>query len=83
MCVFINMYMVDYKTEQDVLWESLDDAFSNLDLDMDLAEEVANLERSRIMEALSTHSGNQTKAAKALKLGRVTFIAKAKKYELV
>jgi transcriptional regulator with PAS, ATPase and Fis domain len=83
MCVFINMYMVDYKTEQDVLWESLDDAFSNLDLDTDLAEEVANLERSRIMEALSTHSGNQTKAAKALKLGRVTFIAKAKKYELV
>jgi|TARA_B000000557_G_scaffold139353_1_gene112931 transcriptional regulator with PAS, ATPase and Fis domain len=77
------MYMVDYKTEQDVLWESLDDAFSNLDLDTDLAEEVANLERSRIMEALSTHSGNQTKAAKALKLGRVTFIAKAKKYELV
>ena len=75
------MYMVDYKTEQDVLWESLDDAFSNLDTD--LAEEVANLERSRIMEALSTHSGNQTKAAKALKLGRVTFIAKAKKYELV
>lgn len=77
------MYMVDYKTEQDVLWESLDDAFSNLDLDTDLAGEVANLERSRIMEALSTHSGNQTKAAKALKLGRVTFIAKAKKYELV
>ena len=77
------MYMVDYKTEQDVLWESLDDAFSNLDLDTNLAEEVANLERSRIMEALSTHSGNQTKAAKALKLGRVTFIAKAKKYELV
>ena len=76
---------VGYKTEQDVLWESLDDAFSNydLDLDTDLAEEVANLERSRIMEALSTHSGNQTKAAKALKLGRVTFIAKAKKYELV
>ena len=57
--------MVDYKTEQDVLWESLDDAFSNLDLDTDLAEEVANLERSRIMEALSTHSGNQTKAAKS------------------
>jgi len=83
MCVFINMYMVDWKTEQDVLWESLDDAFSNLDLDTDLAEEVADLERSRIMEALSTHSGNQTKAAKALKLGRVTFIAKAKKYELV
>ena len=52
------------------------------DLDTDLAEEVANL-NYRIMEALSTHSGNQTKAAKALKLGRVTFIAKAKKYELV
>ena len=83
MCLFINMFMVDWKTEQDVLWESLDDAFSNIELKTDLAEEVADLERTRIIEALSNHSGNQTKAAKALKLGRVTFIAKAKKYELV
>ena len=77
------MLMVDYKTEQDALWESLDDAFPNIELNTNLADEVAELERSRIIEALSTHSGNQTKAARALNLGRVTFIAKAKKYELV
>jgi transcriptional regulator with GAF, ATPase, and Fis domain len=83
MLSYINMFMVDYKTEQDALWESLDDAFPSIELKTNLADEVADLERSRIIEALSTHSGNQTKAAKALNLGRVTFIAKAKKYELV
>jgi transcriptional regulator with GAF, ATPase, and Fis domain len=77
------MFMVDYKTEQDALWESLDDAFPSIEFKTNLADEVAELERSRIIEALSTHSGNQTKAARALNLGRVTFIAKAKKYELV
>ena len=76
----IGWYRSPKKLEE---WVESHPKFSNLDLDTDLAEEVANLERSRIMEALSTHSGNQTKAAKALKLGRVTFIAKAKKYELV
>ena len=83
MLSYINMFMVDYKTEQDALWESLDDAFPSIELNTNLADEVAELERSRISEALSIHSGNQTKAAKALNLGRVTFIAKAKKYELV
>jgi len=46
-------------------------------------DEVADLERNRISNALSVYGGNQTKAARSLKLGRVTFIAKAKKYELV
>ena len=72
------------KTEQDVLWEALDDAFpSNIKLQTNLNEEVSQLEISRISEALREHDGNQTKAAKSLHLGRVTFIAKAKKYELV
>ena len=48
-----------------------------------LMDEVADLERNRISNALSVYGGNQTKAARSLKLGRVTFIAKAKKYELV
>ena len=82
MCLFINMCMVDWKTEQDVLWESLDDAFSHITINTSLANEVAELERNRIVEALANYNGNQTKAAKSLKLGRVTFIAKAKKYEL-
>ena len=72
------------KTEQDVLWEALDDAFpSNIKLQTNLNDEVSQLEISRISEALREHDGNQTKAAKSLDLGRVTFIAKAKKYELV
>ena len=76
--------MVDNKTEQDILWDALDDAFpNNIKLQINLMDEVADLERDRISSALSKYDGNQTKAARSLNLGRVTFIAKAKKYELV
>jgi len=78
------MCMMDNKTEQDILWDALDDAFpSNIKLQTNLMDEVADLERDRISSALYKHDGNQTKAARSLNLGRVTFIAKAKKYELV
>lgn len=78
------MCMMDNKTEQDILWDALDDAFpSNIKLQTNLMDEVADLERDRISSALSKYDGNQTKAARSLNLGRVTFIAKAKKYELV
>jgi len=78
------MYMVDWKTEQDAIWESLEDAFpTNKIENTNLMDEVADLERNRISNALSAYDGNQTKAARSLNLGRVTFIAKAKKYELV
>ena len=56
---------------------------SDIKLQINLNDEVTELEINRISEALREHDGNQTKAAKALDLGRVTFIAKAKKYELV
>ena len=76
--------MVDWKTEQDAIWESLEDAFpTNKIENTNLMDEVADLERNRISNALSAYDGNQTKAARSLNLGRVTFIAKAKKYELV
>ena len=76
--------MTTYKEEQDRLWDALDEAFpSDIKLQTNLNDEVTKLEMSRISEALREHDGNQTKAAKALDLGRVTFIAKAKKYELV
>ena len=78
------MYMIDRKTEQDALWDALDDAFPINEINnTNLMDEVADLERNRISNALSVYGGNQTKAARSLKLGRVTFIAKAKKYELV
>ena len=75
--------MTTYKNEQDGLWEALGEAFPETNLQTNLNNEVARLEIERISEALREHDGNQTKAAKALDLGRVTFIAKAKKYELV
>jgi|TARA_R110000803_G_scaffold33291_5_gene72949 transcriptional regulator with PAS, ATPase and Fis domain len=75
--------MTTYKNEQDGLWEALGEAFPETNLQTNLNNEVAQLEIERISEALREHDGNQTKAAKALDLGRVTFIAKAKKYELV
>ena len=37
MLSYINMFMVDYKTEQDALWESLDDAFPSIELKTNLA----------------------------------------------
>ena len=77
------MCMVDTKTEQDFIWESLEDAFPTGKIEnTNLMDEVADLERNRISNALSAYEGNQTKAARSLNLGRVTFIAKAKKYEL-
>ena len=75
--------MTTYKNEQNGLWEALGEAFPETNLQTNLNNEVAQLEIERISEALREHDGNQTKAAKALDLGRVTFIAKAKKYELV
>ena len=75
--------MTTYKNELDGLWEALGEAFPETNLQTNLNNEVAQLEIERISEALREHDGNQTKAAKALDLGRVTFIAKAKKYELV
>ena len=75
--------MTTYKNEQDGLWEALGEAFPETNLQTNLNNEVAQLEIERISEALREHDGNQTKAAKALDLGRVTFIAKEKKYELV
>ena len=75
--------MTTYKNEQDGLWEALGEAFPETNLQTNLNNEVAQREIERISEALREHDGNQTKAAKALDLGRVTFIAKAKKYELV
>jgi len=82
--LYINMFMVDRKSEQDFIWESLEDAFPTGKIkNTDLMDEVAELERTHIINALSAYEGNQTKAARSLNLGRVTFIAKAKKYELV
>ena len=57
MLSYINMFMVDYKTEQDALWESLDDAFPSIELNTNLADEVAELVNYLISEEASYITG--------------------------
>ena len=47
-----------------------------------LCEELATLERERIVNALALTKGNQTKAAISLDIGRTALIAKMKKFNL-
>ena len=75
---------MDYKTEQDLIWQSLDDAFPAVPVvyKTDLNEELETLERGCIKNALDAVDGNRTKAADMLSIGRTCLIAKMKKYEL-
>lgn len=75
---------MDYKTEQDHIWQSLDEAFPAVPIvyKTDLNEELSKLERGCIENALEAVDGNQTKAANMLSIGRTCLIAKMKKYEL-
>ena len=75
---------MDYKTEQDHIWQSLDEAFPAVPIvyKTDLNEELATLERGCIENALEAVDGNQTKAANMLNIGRTCLIAKMKKYEI-
>lgn len=52
------------------------------ELQYSLNHELESLERERIVNALALSSGNQTKAAQALDIGRTALIAKMKKYNL-
>ena len=71
--------------EQDFIWQSLDEAFPAVPVvyKTDLNEELSNLERGCIENALEAVDGNQTKAANMLSIGRTCLIAKMKKYELI
>ena len=76
---------MDYKTEQDLLWDSLDDAFPAVPVvyKTDLNEELETLERGCIKNALDAVDGNRTKAANMLNIGRTCLIAKMKKYKII
>ena len=78
---------MDYKTEQDLIWDALDDAFPDADTstvyNTDLNAQLETLERSCIQNALDAVDGNQTKAADMLNIGRTCLIAKMKKYEII
>jgi DNA-binding NtrC family response regulator len=75
---------MDNKTEQDHIWQSLDEAFPAVPIvyKTDLNEELSKLERGCIENALEAVDGNQTKAANMLNIGRTCLIAKMKKYEI-
>jgi len=71
------------REEQDALWRicgELAEYHEELQFETALPDEVEMLERDRISDALSKAEGNQTNAAKLLKIGRTNLIAKMKKY---
>ena len=71
------------REEQDALWKicgELAEFHEGLEYETALPVEVEMLERDRISNALAKTEGNQTKAAKLLKIGRTNLIAKMKKY---
>jgi two-component system response regulator AtoC len=47
-----------------------------------LRDELADLERRRIVEALDAHDGHQSNAAAALGIPLRTFVAKLKRYNV-
>jgi DNA-binding NtrC family response regulator len=77
---------MDYKTEQDLIWDALDDAFPSVITstvyNTDLNAQLETLERGCIENALEAVGGNQTKAADMLNIGRTCLIAKMKKYNI-
>lgn len=76
---------MDTLKEQDYFFNMFDELWSQPDIDetqYSLCKELTKLERERIVNALALASGNQTKAAQSLDLGRTTLLAKMKKYNL-
>ena len=72
------------REEQDALWKicgELAEYHEELQFETALPDEVEMLERDRISDALARTEGNQSKAAKLLKIGRTNLIAKMKKYD--
>lgn len=69
--------------EQDSVWDLMVSHFEDvLPLETNLSQELNDLEKSRITLALDQNSGNRTKAAKMLGIGRTLLIHKIKKYNL-
>ena len=73
--------MISEQNEQQVLWDALD-YFDSVKDTVALSDEVENLERSRIMDALFAHDNNRSRAAASLGIGRTLLLHKIKKYDL-
>ena len=72
---------MNYKEEQDLLWESLD-FFDDMVGKTPLPDQVEALERNNLEDALIEFNGNRSKAAESLGIGRTNLIAKIRKYKL-
>ena len=71
--------------EQQYFYQMFDEMWGALvveEVQYSLVAELEKLERERIVNALALASGNQTKAAQSLDIGRTTLLAKMKKYNL-
>ena len=72
------------KSEQDLLWDTLDECFpTNIKLSIDMKKELEHTEKEYVETAYKENNFNQSKAAKALGLGRTLLIHKLKKYDLL
>ena len=77
-------------TEQEYMFNMFDEMWGQaafgevmpLEVQYSLCGELAQIECERITNALKLASGNQTKAAQSLNIGRTALIAKMKKYNL-
>jgi len=74
------------KTEQDYLWDSLDEIFNTtIDIypskfdDTSLEAELRDKETNMVVEALEACDYNQTHTASLLKVGRTNLIARCKR----
>ena len=73
--------MISQEDEQSILFQELD-YFDTFVKDIALPDELENIERERIVNALELAEGNRSKAAAALGIGRTLLIHKIKKYNL-
>ena len=79
--------MNSYKTEQDFIWDSLDELFPNttsniyphIDEKHTLDAELKEKESYMIIDALNLCDYNQTHTASALGIGRTNLIARCKR----
>tara|TARA_R110001599_G_scaffold29884_1_gene101395 strand:- start:294 stop:539 length:246 start_codon:yes stop_codon:yes gene_type:complete len=81
--MIINTIMKDEIKEQEYFYNMFNEMWPPALEPIDLKTEVEKYEIDSITDALMKFEGNQTKAAKALSIGRTCLIAKMKKYDIV
>lgn len=85
--MFRQLSLKQNQLEQEALFEAFDEMESDwvhtTIIQIPLGTEVEMLEKDRIVTALAMYSGNRTKTANHLGIGRTLLIHKLKKYNLV